>query len=216
MDTKLDSFVESMAERMTPSDEKIGEIIGLIQLNIRTHLEKYHLKYMVMAAHSGLPNRLLAYICQEEFIGTPLAIVGLTDVDERTQHARLYNFASDVNGMVLGSDTWTDWQLGTYHTGIHYDYCPFWDIGRGFELPAIARYLGIEPIVDDGDYRMVDVVLNAYLGNFDSNLSTQMQRFRHLPEIEEILMHHEFGKIKRLQNCAVSRESLGLPTKYGY
>ena len=139
-------------------------------------------------------------------------------------HTVLTSLAHKINGVVLGSKTWSDMFATFYITPGEALYFPIQAVNAGYELPEFAKQLAVwDNIIDvqvypsyiDATYKEVDVVINGNLGNLDDNLSTQLKRFRTLDKVQRILLKFELGRAAS-HNESLTRFMTGLPTKYTY
>ena len=145
------------------------------------------------------------------------------DIRSRLEFTVFQNLAQKTNGIVVGSKTWSDLYATFLHTEGEAGYFPLESVNKGFELPALAKMLNIpsyiinEPEITEeligATYREVDTIVNGYLGNFDDNLSTQLNRFKALEKFQRVLLRFNLNKYI---TTLPSREVLGLPTKYNY
>ena len=66
------------------------------------------------------------------------------NIKARLRMITLYDLARKTNGMVLSTDNLSEFQMGFWTlNGDVGDYGPIQNIGKGFELPAIAKVLGV-------------------------------------------------------------------------
>ena len=107
------------------------------------------------------------------------------NIKARLRMITLYDMARKTNGMVLSTDNLSEYQMGFWTIcGDVGDFGPIQNIGKGFELPSIAKALGIrEDIISqppsDGlmvteentdeaqlgaNYKEVDTIMSIYLG----------------------------------------------------
>jgi nicotinamide-nucleotide amidase len=107
----------------------------------------------------------------------------------RLRMVTLYDLAKKTNGLVLSTDNLSEYQMGFWTIcGDVGDFGPIQNVGKGFELPVIARALGVrEDIIvqppSDGlmvttdntdeaqlgaSYQEVDTVMSIYLGTLDN------------------------------------------------
>ena len=107
------------------------------------------------------------------------------NIKARLRMITLYDLARKTNGMVLSTDNLSEFQMGFWTIcGDVGDFGPIQNVGKGFELPAIASALGIrEDIISqppsDGlmvteentdeaqlgaNYKEVDTIMGIYLG----------------------------------------------------
>ena len=107
----------------------------------------------------------------------------------RLRMITLYDLARKTNGLVLSTDNLSESQMGFWTIcGDVGDFGPIQNVGKGFELPVIARALGVrEDIItqapSDGlmvtkdntdeaqlgaSYKEVDTVMSIYLGLLDT------------------------------------------------
>ena len=112
----------------------------------------------------------------------------------RLRMITLYDLARKTNGLVLSTDNLSEFQMGFWTIcGDVGDYAPLQNIGKGFELPAIARQLDIRNdiivqapsdglmITDDdtdeaqlgANYKEIDTILYCYLRN-DNNFKRKL------------------------------------------
>lgn len=112
----------------------------------------------------------------------------------RLRMMTIYDLARKTNGLVLSTDNLSEFQMGFWTIcGDVGDFGPIQNVGKGFELPAIARALGVrEDIItqapSDGlmvtedntdeaqlgaSYKEVDAIMYCYLGN-DYNLKSKL------------------------------------------
>jgi len=110
------------------------------------------------------------------------------NIKARLRMITLYDLARKTNGMVLSTDNLSEFQMGFWTIcGDVGDFGPIQNIGKGFELPAIAKALGVrEDIIsqppsdglmvteDDTDeaqlgasYKEVDTIMGIYLGTLN-------------------------------------------------
>ena len=107
------------------------------------------------------------------------------NIKARMRMITLYDMARKTNGMVLSTDNLSEFQMGFWTIcGDVGDFGPIQNVGKGFELPAIAEALGIRKdiisqppsdglmVTDDNtdeaqlgaNYKEVDTVMSIYLG----------------------------------------------------
>jgi len=110
------------------------------------------------------------------------------NIKARLRMITLYDMARKTEGMVLSTDNLSEFQMGFWTIcGDVGDFGPIQNIGKGFELPAIAEALGVrEDIISqppsDGlmvteentdeaqlgaNYKEVDTIMGIYLGTMN-------------------------------------------------
>lgn len=111
------------------------------------------------------------------------------NIKARMRMITLYDMARKTNGMVLSTDNLSEFQMGFWTIcGDVGDFGPIQNIGKGFELPAIAEAVGVRKDIisqppsdglmvteDDTDeaqlganYKEVDTIMGIYLGSMNA------------------------------------------------
>ncbi len=111
------------------------------------------------------------------------------NIKARLRMITLYDMARKTNGMVLSTDNLSEFQMGFWTIcGDVGDFGPIQNVGKGFELPAIAEALGVRKDIisqppsdglmvteDDTDeaqlganYQEVDTIMGIYLGSMSA------------------------------------------------
>ena len=117
------------------------------------------------------------------------------NIKARLRMITLYDLARKTNGMVLSTDNLSEFQMGFWTIcGDVGDFGPIQNVGKGFELPTIAKALGVrEDIIsqppsdglmvteDDTDeaqlganYKEVDTIMGIYLGTMNAPEETRV------------------------------------------
>jgi len=244
LDDDFQRFISSFAQYFVPSEETTVDAINTIRNSAKKYVESRNLKSLVISLHGDLASSVVAALCQEEYTGVPLLGIVFSSVDQAHQDGQhfctsyynpgigniieidktsavlqkyvelglLNELAQKENGIVLGSNTWTDTYATFAYKG-EADYSPIQSINKGFELPEIAKALDVIGDVSDHD-RAVDVIINGYMGNFDENLSCQLERYRPMERVERIIMRYELNKLPYVMMD--DRITLNLPTNYSF
>jgi NAD+ synthase len=153
----------------------------------------------------------------------------------RLRMITLYDLARKTNGMVLSTDNLSEFQMGFWTIcGDVGDFGPIQNIGKGFELPAIAKALGIrEDIISqppsDGlmvtedntdeaqlgaSYKEVDAIMYVYLGD-DSSLKFKMYDVlskdpEGAQKVTNVIKRYESLGYKRNGTVNLTRDQIGL------
>lgn len=156
----------------------------------------------------------------------------------RLRMITLYDLARKTNGLVLRTDNLSEFQMGFWTIcGDVGDYAPLQNIGKGFELPAIARQLDIRNdiivqapsdglmITDDdtdeaqlgANYKEIDTILYCYLRN-DNNFKRKLfsviaDDIEGANKIVKVINRYESNAIvyKRNGTIKLQRDVIGLP-----
>ena len=156
----------------------------------------------------------------------------------RLRMITLYDLARKTNGLVLSTDNLSEFQMGFWTIcGDVGDYAPLQNIGKGFELPAIARQLDIRNdiivqapsdglmITDDdtdeaqlgANYKEIDTILYCYLRN-DNNFKRKLfsviaDDIEGANKIVKVINRYESNAIvyKRNGTIKLQRDVIGLP-----
>ena len=148
------------------------------------------------------------------------------NIKARLRMITLYDLARKTNGMVLSTDNLSEFQMGFWTIcGDVGDFGPIQNVGKGFELPAIASALGIrEDIISqppsDGlmvteentdeaqlgaNYKEVDTIMGIYLGTM--NVPDEMKAaFK--SKMFKMISHDAIGA-EKVANVIGRYESLG-------
>ena len=154
----------------------------------------------------------------------------------RLRMATLYDMARKTNGLVLSTDNMSEFQMGFWTIcGDVGDYGPIQNVGKGFELPVIARALGVrEDIItqppSDGlmvtqdntdeaqlgaSYKEVDVIMNVYLNKLNGNYKSKLFKLvgedaETAKKVSNVVTRYENSAFKRNGTINLSREQIGL------
>lgn len=154
----------------------------------------------------------------------------------RLRMATLYDMARKTNGLVLSTDNMSEFQMGFWTIcGDVGDYGPIQNVGKGFELPGIARALGVrEDIItqppSDGlmvtqdntdeaqlgaSYKEVDVIMNVYLNKLNGNYKSKLFKLvgedaETAKKVSNVVTRYENSAFKRNGTINLSREQIGL------
>ena len=132
----------------------------------------------------------------------------------RLRMMTLYDLARKVNGMVLSTDNRSEFFAGFWTIcGDVGDFGPIQNIGKGFELPAIAKILGVrEDIIkqkpSDGLMVTEDNTDEAQLGatykELDTITSIYVKDENHIPELEQMIKENNLEIYKEInQNSKI-------------
>lgn len=154
----------------------------------------------------------------------------------RLRMATLYDMARKTNGLVLSTDNMSEFQMGFWTIcGDVGDYGPIQNVGKGFELPVIARALGVrEDIItqppSDGlmvtqdntdeaqlgaSYKEVDVIMNVYLNKLNGNYKSKLFKLvgedaETAKKVSNVVTRYENSAFKRNGTINLSREQIGV------
>jgi nicotinamide-nucleotide amidase len=161
------------------------------------------------------------------------------NIKARMRMITLYDLARKTNGMVLSTDNKSEYMMGFWTLlGDVGDYGPIQNIGKGFELPAIARTLNIrEDIIEqnpsDGlmvtedntdeaqlgaNYQEVDTIMTIYLNETISNKIDFQKEMKIIINekkdgyekiIKVIKRYHDF-EYKRIGTINLTRDEIGI------
>ena len=154
----------------------------------------------------------------------------------RIRMMTLYDIARKTNGMVLSTDNLSEYLMGFWTIcGDVGDYGPIQNLGKGFELPAIAKYLGIEDSIitqppSDGlmvtedntdesqlgaNYREVDTIMYIYLGLLPVSdvmknklKSDLFSAAEYEPKIGKIIKRYHDMNFKRIGTVNLTRDDI--------
>jgi len=163
------------------------------------------------------------------------------NIKARLRMITLYDLARKTNGMVLSTDNLSEFQMGFWTIcGDVGDFGPIQNVGKGFELPAIARALGIRADIitqspSDGlmvteentdeaqlgaNYEEVDTIMSIYLGNINkpkeiidklkSNLFNIINDKKSAKKISNVITRYENSHFKRNGTINLTREQIGI------
>jgi nicotinamide-nucleotide amidase len=148
----------------------------------------------------------------------------------RLRMITLYDLARKTNGMVLSTDNLSEFQMGFWTIcGDVGDYGPIQNIGKGFELPIIAKNLGVrEDIINqqpsDGlmvtesntdeaqlgaSYKEVDTIMEIYLGQ-DKELFKKMIECDEKEKVQNIINRYNNFAFKRNGTTNLTRFEIGI------
>jgi nicotinamide-nucleotide amidase len=153
----------------------------------------------------------------------------------RLRMITIYDLARKTNGMVLSTDNLSELQMGFWTIcGDVGDFGPIQNIGKGFELPEIARELGIrEDIItqapSDGlmvtedntdeaqlgaSYKEVDTIMYYYL-NVDAGMRAKLFQciaddLEGAKKISNVINRYESLTYKRNGTVNLQRNEIGL------
>lgn len=152
----------------------------------------------------------------------------------RLRMITLYDLARKTNGLVLSTDNLSEYGMGFWTIcGDVGDFAPIQNLGKGFELPALARELGIDEniivqpasdglmITEDNtdeaqlgaNYEEVDTILYYYLND---NYSIRAKLFNCInndpveaQKIAKVLSRYEAMTYKRNGIISLKRNEIG-------
>lgn len=169
--------------------------------------------------------------------------LSIGNLKSRLRMISLYDIARKTNGLVLGTGNWSEDHAIFFYTlggDGQVDYSMIKGVGKGFEMPVLAKYLGIkEDIINqspsDGlavtgcsetgegatdydqigaTYKEVDVIINAYLGNFPKEVQEEFLSFMELDKIKKVIDRHNRYKFKGVGEIGIERGQNGLPLNF--
>ena len=152
----------------------------------------------------------------------------------RLRMITLYDLARKTNGMVLSTDNLSEFQMGFWTIcGDVGDFGPIQNVGKGFELPAIAEALGVRNDIitqppSDGlmvteentdeaqlgaNYKEIDTIMNIYLGDNASLKIKMCSLITTDPEgakkVSNVVSRYESLRYKRNGTVNLTREQIG-------
>ena len=152
----------------------------------------------------------------------------------RLRMITLYDLARKTNGMVLSTDNLSEFQMGFWTIcGDVGDFGPIQNVGKGFELPAIAEALGVRNDIitqppSDGlmvteentdeaqlgaNYKEIDTIMNIYLGDNASLKIKMCSLITTDPEgakkVAKVISRYESLRYKRNGTVNLTREQIG-------
>ena len=152
----------------------------------------------------------------------------------RLRMITLYDLARKTNGMVLSTDNLSEFQMGFWTIcGDVGDFGPIQNVGKGFELPAIAEALGVRNDIitqppSDGlmvteentdeaqlgaNYKEVDTIMGIYLGDNASLKVKMCSLITTDPEgakkVSNVVSRYESLRYKRNGTVNLTREQIG-------
>ena len=128
------------------------------------------------------------------------------NIKARLRMITLYDLARKTNGMVLSTDNLSEFQMGFWTlNGDVGDYGPIQNIGKGFELPAIAKVLGVrEDIItqapSDGLMVTEDNTDEAQLGANYKEVDTIMAIYNNMLPVSQKEKKYFQNKITELKS----------------
>lgn len=155
------------------------------------------------------------------------------NIKSRLRMMMLYDMARKCQGMVLGTGNWSEDHAIFFYTlggDGQVDYSPIKGIGKGWEMPIIAKALGVrEDIINqkpsDGlsvtkensdeaqigaTYKEVDVIINCYKGNFSEEIQEEFKEFIMLDKVQKVIKRHNHNSFKGRGEVSIERGENGL------
>lgn len=154
----------------------------------------------------------------------------------RLRMVTLYDLARKTGGLVLSTDNLSEFQMGFWTIcGDVGDFGPIQNVGKGFELPVIAKALGVrEDIItqdpSDGlgvtaantdeaqlgaSYKEVDVIMSIYLDQMGNSYKSRLFKLvGEDPEVAKkvanVISRYENSMFKRKGTINLTREQIGI------
>lgn len=154
----------------------------------------------------------------------------------RLRMVTLYDLARKTGGLVLSTDNLSEFQMGFWTIcGDVGDFGPIQNVGKGFELPVIAKALGVrEDIItqdpSDGlgvtaantdeaqlgaSYKEVDVIMSIYLDKLGNSYKSRLFKLiGEDPEVAKkvvnVISRYENSMFKRKGTINLTREQIGI------
>lgn len=163
--------------------------------------------------------------------------LSIGNLKSRLRMITLYDIARKTNGIVLGTGNWSEDHAVFFYTlggDGQVDYTMIKGINKGFEMPVIAKVLGIRQDIIDQDpsdglkvteantdeaqlgatYKEVDIIINAYLGNYEDIILEQFNEIRDCETVQKVIKRHEQNKFKEVGEITIEKGENGLPIRY--
>lgn len=159
------------------------------------------------------------------------------NLKSRLRMITLYDLAKKTNGLVLGTGNWSEDHAAFFYTlggDGQVDYSMIKGVNKGFEMPVLAKVLGIkDSIIDqapsDGlqvthantdeaqlgaTYKEVDIIINCYLGNFNPDILEEFKTLMDNETIQKVIYRYKAYKYKETGEVSIERGDNGLKATY--
>lgn len=159
------------------------------------------------------------------------------NLKSRLRMITLYDLAKKTHGLVLGTGNWSEDHAAFFYTlggDGQVDYSMIKGVNKGFEMPVLAKVLGIldsiiEQAPSDGlqvtnentdeaqlgaTYKEIDIIINCYLGNFNPDILEEFKSLMDYETIQKVIYRYKAYKYKESGEVSIERGDNGLKATY--